>query len=93
LLPGSFQFLLSSNREIDNGLAGGTAAAEGIGLAIVSRVAVHAEGASGIVAVLPVAGLRIERPLHLVHRKGRRDGQALQAFCGVLRERTAAQFR
>jgi DNA-binding transcriptional LysR family regulator len=66
--------------------------AEGVGLAIVSRLAVHAECAAGSLAVLPVAGLRIERPLHLVRRKGRRDGPALQAFCGVLRERTTAQF-
>jgi DNA-binding transcriptional LysR family regulator len=67
--------------------------AEGVGLAIVSRLAVHAECAAGALAVLPVAGLRIERPLHLVRRRGRRDGPALQAFCGVLRERVAAQFR
>jgi DNA-binding transcriptional LysR family regulator len=39
-----------------------------------------------------LAGLRIGRPLHLVRRRGRRDGSALQAFCGVLRERTAARF-
>ena len=66
--------------------------AEGVGLAIVSRLAVGAECAAGTLAELPVAGLRIARPLHLVRRKGRRDGPALQAFCGVLRERTAAQF-
>ena len=66
--------------------------AEGVGRAIVSRLAVAAECAAGALAVLPVAGLRIARPLHLVRRKGRRDGPALQAFCAVLRERTAAQF-
>jgi len=66
--------------------------AEGTGLAIVSRLAVHAECAAGTLAVLPVAGLRIERPLHLVRRKDRRDGPALQAFCAVLWERTDAQF-
>jgi DNA-binding transcriptional LysR family regulator len=66
--------------------------AEGVGLAVVSRLAVAAECAAGTLAVLPVAGLRIERPLHLVRRKGRRDGPAVQAFCGVLRERTAARF-
>jgi hypothetical protein len=27
-----------------------------------------------------------------VRRKGRRDGPAFQAFCAVLRERTAAPF-
>jgi hypothetical protein len=41
--------------------------------------------------VLPVAGLRIERPLHLVRLRGRRDGPALQAFCDLLLETTAAQ--
>ena len=66
--------------------------AEGVGLAVVSRLAVDAECAAGALAVLPVAGLRIARPLHLVRRRGRRDGSALQAFCGVLRDRTAAQF-
>jgi DNA-binding transcriptional LysR family regulator len=66
--------------------------AEGVGLAIVSRLAVRAECAAGTLAMLPVAGLHIQRPLHLVRRKGRRDGPDLQAFCGVLRERTAAQF-
>jgi DNA-binding transcriptional LysR family regulator len=66
--------------------------AEGVGLAIVSRLAVAAEIARGTLAVLPVAGLRIERPLHLVRRKGRRDGPALQAFCDVLRTRTVDQF-
>jgi DNA-binding transcriptional LysR family regulator len=62
--------------------------AEGVGLAIVSRLAVRAECAAGTLAVLPVTGLRIERPLHLVRRKGRRDGPALQAFCAVLWEIT-----
>jgi DNA-binding transcriptional LysR family regulator len=66
--------------------------AEGVGLAVVSRLAVRAECAAGTLALLPLAGLHIQRPLHLVRGKGRRDGPALQAFCGVLRERTAAQF-
>jgi DNA-binding transcriptional LysR family regulator len=66
--------------------------AEGMGLAIVSRLAVYAECAGGTLTVLPVAGLRIDRPLHLMRRNGRRDGPALQEFCAVLRERTAAQF-
>jgi DNA-binding transcriptional LysR family regulator len=66
--------------------------AEGVGLAIVSKLAVGTECVAGTLAVLPVAELRIERSLHLVRRMGRRDGPALQAFCGVLRERTAAQF-
>jgi DNA-binding transcriptional LysR family regulator len=59
---------------------------EGVGLAIVSRLSVRTECAAGLLAVLPVAGLHIERLLYLVRRKGRRDGPALRAFCGVLRE-------
>jgi DNA-binding transcriptional LysR family regulator len=66
--------------------------AEGVALAIVSRLAVREECAAGTLAVLPVAGLRIDRPLYLVRRKGRRDGPALQAFCGVLREMIADRF-
>jgi DNA-binding transcriptional LysR family regulator len=66
--------------------------AEGVGLAIVSRLAVRAECAAGTLAVLPVAELRMKRPLHLVRGKGRRDGPALQAFCGVLQEMTAAHL-
>jgi DNA-binding transcriptional LysR family regulator len=66
--------------------------AEGVGLAVVSRLAVDAECAAGTLAVLPVSGLRIARPLHLMRRRGRRDGPAVQAFCAVLRERTAARF-
>jgi DNA-binding transcriptional LysR family regulator len=67
--------------------------AEGVGLAIVSRLAVRAECVAGTLAVLPVSGLHIERPLHLVRRKGRRDGPALQAFCGVLWETTEGERR
>jgi DNA-binding transcriptional LysR family regulator len=66
--------------------------AEGVGLAIVSRLSVHAECDAGTLVVLPVAKLRVERRLHLVRRKGRRDGPALQAFSATLRE-TAARFR
>jgi DNA-binding transcriptional LysR family regulator len=62
--------------------------AEGVGLAVVSRLAVRGECAAGGLAVLPVVGLNIERPLYVVRRKGRRDGPALQAFTDVLREVT-----
>jgi DNA-binding transcriptional LysR family regulator len=66
--------------------------AEGVGLAVMSRLAVAAECAAGALVVLKVAGLRIDRPLHLVRRKGRRDGPAVKAFCAVLRAWTAAQL-
>jgi DNA-binding transcriptional LysR family regulator len=66
--------------------------AEGVGLAIVSRLSVRAECAAGTLTMLSVAGLQLERPLYLVRRKGRRDGPVLQAFCAVLRVWAAAQF-
>ena len=66
--------------------------AEGVGLAIVSKLSVSAECASGVLVTLPVARMPIQRPLHLVRRKDRRDGPALQAFCAVLLEMSAAQF-
>jgi DNA-binding transcriptional LysR family regulator len=66
--------------------------AEGVGLAIVSRLTVRTECAAGTLAVLPVAELHMPRPLHLVRRTGRRDGPALLAFCDVLEEMTASQF-
>jgi DNA-binding transcriptional LysR family regulator len=66
--------------------------AEGVGLAVVSPLSVVAEVAAGELAVLPVAGLHIERPWYLVRRKGRRDGPALQAFSAVLRAMTAAEI-
>jgi DNA-binding transcriptional LysR family regulator len=84
-LPGRVIMALGSTEAIKRVVA------EGVGLAVVSWLAVQAECAAGTLGVLPVAGLRLERPLHLVRRKGRRDGPALQAFCGVLRERIAAR--
>jgi DNA-binding transcriptional LysR family regulator len=66
--------------------------AAGVGRAVGSRLAVDAECAAGAPAVLPIAGLRIVRPLHRVRRRGRRDGPALPAFRAVLQERTAARF-
>jgi DNA-binding transcriptional LysR family regulator len=66
--------------------------AEGVGLAIVSWLAVRTECDAGTLVALRVAELNIERPLHLVRRKGRRDGPSLQAFCGVLQQMRAAHF-
>src|SRR5262249_10316360 len=66
--------------------------AEGVGLAIVSRLAVGAECAAGTLAKLPVAGLRIATPRHLRRPKGGGGGPVLQGFGGVLRERTVAQI-
>jgi DNA-binding transcriptional LysR family regulator len=84
--PARAAMALGSTEAIKRVVAGG------VGLAVVPRLAVAAECDAGTLAVLQVAGLRIERPLHLVRRQGRRDGPALRAFCEVLKERTAALF-
>jgi DNA-binding transcriptional LysR family regulator len=60
--------------------------ASGLGMAIVSRLSVAGELSAATLVVVPVAGMRIDRPLHLVRQRGRRDGPALKAFCAVLRE-------
>jgi DNA-binding transcriptional LysR family regulator len=65
--------------------------AEGLGLAIVSRLAVGTECDARQLTVLPIGEVRMDRPLHLVRRRGRRDGPALRAFCALLREVTAGE--
>jgi DNA-binding transcriptional LysR family regulator len=55
-------------------------------VAIVSRLAVTSEVAAGTLAVVRVEGLQIDRPLHLVRLRGRRDGPTTSAFCTVLHE-------
>jgi DNA-binding transcriptional LysR family regulator len=67
--------------------------AEGIGLALISRLSVQAEVGTATLAILPVAGLRAERAFHLVRLQERRDSPAAQAFCGVLRQLTAERSR
>ena len=66
--------------------------AEGVGLAIVSRLSVPRNVPRPPWPCCRSPGCASRGRLHLVPRKGRRDGPALQAFCGVLREMTAAQF-
>jgi DNA-binding transcriptional LysR family regulator len=65
--------------------------AEGLGLAIVSGLAVGTECDSRQPTVLPIGEVRMDRPLHLVRRRGRRDGPAMQAFCALLHDVTAGQ--
>ena len=52
----------------------------GIGLAIVSRLAIGCELEAGSLAVVPVADLRIRRPLHLQMLRGRTPGPAAARF-------------
>ncbi|HEV2434852.1 MAG TPA: LysR family transcriptional regulator [Verrucomicrobiae bacterium] len=56
----------------------------GIGLAIVSRLAIGGELQSGSLAVIPVADLNIRRPLHLQTLRGRPPGPAAARFLTIL---------
>jgi DNA-binding transcriptional LysR family regulator len=59
---------------------------EGVGVAIVSRLAVEAELAAGRLVELPVRALTVERPLYLLTAGDRTRGAAVAAFLRVLGE-------
>jgi DNA-binding transcriptional LysR family regulator len=61
------------------------AVAAGLGVAIVSRLAIELELSSGRLYVLPVQGLEIRRALHMVRLKGKRESAAAQAFTTLMR--------
>ena len=56
----------------------------GIGLAIVSRLAIGCELEAGSLAVVPVTDLKIRRPLHLQTLRGRTLGPAAAQFLEIL---------
>lgn len=58
----------------------------GAGLAVVSRLAVRSELDDGRLVVLPVTGLNVTRPLHVVRVAERSPSPTVQAFLGVLSE-------
>ena len=56
----------------------------GIGLAIVSRLAIGCELRAGSLFVIPVTDLKIQRPLHLQTLQGRTPGPAAARFLEIL---------
>jgi DNA-binding transcriptional LysR family regulator len=66
------------------------AVAAGVGIAIVSRLAVELELSAGRVAVLPVSDLEIRRSLHLVQLRGKRPSPATAAFLALMKQTLAA---
>ncbi|HET8627646.1 MAG TPA: LysR family transcriptional regulator [Thermomicrobiales bacterium] len=62
------------------------AVAAGLGVSIVSRAALGLELAAGRLAVVPVAGFRVERTLTILQRRATRPSPATTAFLGLLRE-------
>ena len=65
--------------------------AAGMGLAIVSRLIVALEVRAGLLGIVPMADLAIDRPLHLRWVRGRGRSPALAAFLEVLAATTAAR--
>lgn len=69
---------LGSTEAIKRGVA------SGLGVAIVSRLALEMEIANGLLCPLPLFDLAITRPLHLVRLRGKSDSAAAQAFLALL---------
>jgi DNA-binding transcriptional LysR family regulator len=63
---------------------------DGLGVALVPRLAAQAEIERGQVAGLTVREMRLERRLHLVYRRGATLSHAAKAFLRVARESSAA---
>jgi len=61
------------------------AVAAGAGMAIVSALAVQAERDAGTLAVVPLDGLVIRRPLHRLYLRGKHQTHASHAFADALR--------
>jgi DNA-binding transcriptional LysR family regulator len=61
------------------------AVAAGLGVAIVSHLAIELELRTGQLFVLPVEDLEIRRALHLVRLKGKRESAAAHAFITLMR--------
>ena len=60
--------------------------AAGLGVAIVSRLALEAEFKMGLLCPLPLSDLTIVRPLHLVRLRSKSESAAAQAFLALLRD-------
>ncbi|MBV9272886.1 MAG: LysR family transcriptional regulator [Verrucomicrobia bacterium] len=63
------------------------AVAAGLGVAIVSHLTIQTELAAGQLAILPLAGFQLTRPLHRLCWRNRERDPAAVAFLGLLDER------
>lgn len=66
------------------------AAAAGLGVALLSRLAVRTEVAAGRLVMIPIPDLVIRRPFSVVYLKDRRLSQAVRAFVEMLRASVSA---
>ena len=60
--------------------------ATGVGVAFLSSLSIRTEVAAGILSVVPVKGLRIQRPLYRVQLRNAWPSPALEAFTQLLEE-------
>ena len=60
------------------------AVSAGLGVAIISRLALSTELAAGLLQVVAISNLRIERPLHIVRLRGKSESEAARAFFKLL---------
>ena len=63
------------------------AVAAGLGVAIVSHLTIQTELASGQLAILPVRGFHLSRPLHRLYWRNRAGNPATLAFLALLDQR------
>ena len=61
--------------------------ASGLGVAIISQLALGTEIASGLLCPVPLSDLTLTRPLHLVRLRGKSESPAVKAFLALLRHR------
>jgi DNA-binding transcriptional LysR family regulator len=60
----------------------------GLGIAIVSRLAIGLELKFGSLAIIPVKDLTIHRPLHLQKLHGKEQSPAMKPFLEILASRS-----
>ena len=57
----------------------------GLGVAIISRLALATEIEAGTLFPVPLSDFSITRPLHLVRGRGQSEGPAVRAFLDLVR--------
>jgi DNA-binding transcriptional LysR family regulator len=65
----------------------------GLGVAMVSRLAIQTEIAAGLLVELNVKGLRIRHPIHHIWRVGRSQSKIAASFLGMLKEASLGDSR
>ncbi len=77
---------LSEVAEIGSTAAVLQAVKEGLGVSIVSTMAVEKDLSCGTIVSLPVKGVRMERPFYMIRRKNRELSPAAAVFWGFLKQ-------